>query len=90
MPAGVRGRFTADTFRDPVLRFLLDGLGRGTVFLALTIGMAVFKGALVGSMRRMLPYIGTVSAVMLLVAGAFIVYYWLTIGELLERIQAAA
>ena len=88
--AVIGGTFTASTFLDSVFQFLLYGLGMGTVILALTIGMAVFKGALVGSMRRMLPYIGTVSAVMLLVAGAFIVYYWLTIGELLERIQAAA
>ena len=88
--AVIGGTFTAGTFLDSVLQFLLYGLGMGTVILALTIGMAVFKGALVGSLRKMLPYIGTISAVMLLVAGAFIVYYWLTIGELLERIQGAA
>ena len=87
--AVIGGTFTADTFLESVFQFLLYGLGMGTVILALTIGMAVFKGALVGSLRRMLPYVGTISAVMLLVAGAFIVYYWLTIGELLERIQRA-
>ena len=88
--AVIGGTFTAGTFLDSVLQFLLYGLGMGTVILALTIGMAVFKGALVGSLRKMLPYVSTISAVMLLVAGAFIVYYWLTIGELLERIQGAA
>ena len=88
--AVIGGTFTAGTFLDSVLQFLLYGLGMGTVILALTIGMAVFKGALVGQLRKMLPYVGTISAVMLLVAGAFIVYYWLTIGELLERIQGAA
>ena len=88
--AVIGGTFTAGTVLESVLQFLLYGLGMGTVILALTIGMAVFKGALVGQLRKMLPYISTISAVMLLVAGAFIVYYWLTIGELLERIQGAA
>ena len=61
----------------------------GSVILALTIGMALFKGAATGALRKALPHVGTISAVMLLVAGTFIVYYWLTIGELLERIRGA-
>ena len=84
--AVIGGAFTADTFLDSLLQFALYGFGMGTVILALTIAIAVFKGAMVGSLRRLLPYVGTISAVMLLVAGAFIVYYWLTIGELFERI----
>jgi cytochrome c-type biogenesis protein len=87
--AVIGGTFTADTFLDTTLQFLLYGFGMGTVILLLTIGMAVARGAMVGGLRRVLPYVGTISAVMLLVSGAFIVYYWLTIGELLERIQTA-
>lgn len=85
--AVIGGTFTADTFLDSLLQFMLYGFGMGTVILTLTVGMAVFKGAMVGGLRKMLPYVGTISAVMLLVSGAFIVYYWLTIGRLLERIQ---
>lgn len=87
--AVIGGTFTADTFLDTSLQFLLYGFGMGTVILLLTVGMAVARGAMVGGLRRVLPYVGTISAVMLLVSGAFIVYYWLTIGELLERIQNA-
>ena len=87
--AVIGGTFTADTFLDSLLQFLLYGFGMGTVILVLTVGMAIFKGAMIGGLRRMLPYLGTVSAIMLLVSGAFIVYYWLTIGELLERIQGS-
>lgn len=87
--AVIGGTFTADTFLDTLLQFLLYGFGMGTVILMLTVGMAVARGAMVGGLRRVLPYVGTISAVMLLVSGAFIVYYWLTIGELLERIQTA-
>ena len=85
--AVIGGTFTAETFLDSVLQFVLYGLGMGSVILALTIGMALFKGAIATGLRKALPHVGTISAVMLLVAGTFIVYYWLTIGELLERIR---
>ncbi len=85
--AVIGGTFTADTFLDSMLQFLLYGLGMGSVILALTVGMAVFKTAAVGGLRRALPYVGTASAVLLLISGSFIVYYWLTLGELLERIR---
>ena len=87
--AVIGGTFTAETFLDSVLQFVLYGLGMGSVILTLTIGMALFKGAVAGGLRKALPHVGTISAVMLLIAGTFIVYYWLTIGELLERIQGA-
>ena len=88
--AVIGGTFTADTFLDSLLQFLLYGLGMGSVILVLTAGMAVFKGAMVGGLRKVLPHVGAISAVMLLVSGAFIVYYWLTIGELLARIRGSA
>ncbi len=87
--AVIGGTFTAETFLDSVWQFVLYGLGMGSVILALTIGMALFKGAMTGVLRKALPHIGTISAVMLLIAGTFIVYYWLTLGELLERIRGA-
>jgi cytochrome c biogenesis protein CcdA len=85
--AVIGGTFTADTFLDSLLQFVLYGFGMGTVILVLTVGMAVFKGAMVGGLRKMLPHVAMISAVMLLVSGTFIVYYWLTIGELMERIR---
>ena len=87
--AVIGGTFTAETFLDSVLQFILYGVGMGSVILALTIGMALFKEAVASGLRKALPHVGTISAVMLLIAGTFIVYYWLTIGELLERIQGA-
>lgn len=85
--AVIGGTFTAETFLDSVWQFVLYGLGMGSVILALTLGMALFKGAMTGVLRKVLPHVGTISAVMLLIAGTFIVYYWLTLGELLERIR---
>ena len=81
--------FTADTFLYFLLQLSLYGMGMGSVILALTLNIAVFRGAMVRGLRRALPHIGTISAVLLLLSGAFLVYYWLTIGLLLERIQDA-
>ncbi len=64
-------------------QFFLYGLGMGMVILALTVGMAVFKGAMVGALRKALPYIQPVGSWLMVVAGAYIVFYWLTIGGLL-------
>ncbi|MEK9659611.1 MAG: cytochrome c biogenesis protein CcdA, partial [Chloroflexota bacterium] len=83
------GTFTAGTALDSLAGFLLYGAGMGAVILVLTLSMALFKGAATRALRRLLPVVGTVSAVLLLASGAFIVYYWLTIGGLLERIGAA-
>ena len=60
----------------------LFALGMGTVIIALTVGMALFKGAMVGALRKTLRFIQPVSSLLMLSAGAYIVFYWLTIGGL--------
>lgn len=61
----------------------LYGLGMGTVIVTLTVATALFRTALTTRLRRVLPYIDTIGTVALFVAGAYLVYYWLTIGGLL-------
>ncbi len=63
--------------------FLLFALGMGLVIIALTLGMAFFKSAMVGALRKALPYIQPVGAWLMVIAGMYIVFYWLTIGGLL-------
>lgn len=75
-----------NTLIGSVVSFLLFGLGMGTVILVLTVAMALFKGALVGALRRILPYTQPISAALMILAGSYIVFYWLTEGELLDRI----
>ena len=82
--AMVGSSFTGATFLNSVLQFLLYGLGMGSVILVLTLSMAVFRSAMAGALRKAMPYVQRISAAMLLLAGAFIVYYWLTIGGLLD------
>ena len=64
-------------------QFFLYAFGMGLVIIVLTLGMAFFKGAMVGALRKALPYIQPVGSWLMVVAGAYIVFYWLTIGGLL-------
>ena len=63
-------------------QLFLYGLGMGSVIMALTIGIALFQGAMVGALRNTLGFVQRVSPVLMLVAGSYIVFYWLTIGGL--------
>ena len=64
-------------------QFILYALGMGAVIITLTVGMALFKGAMVGGMRKAMPYIQPVGTWLMLIAGTYIVFYWLTIGNVL-------
>lgn len=67
-------------------QFVLYALGMGLVVMLLTVVIGLFKGALVGRLRRTLPYVQPVSALLMVLAGSYIVFYWLSIGGLLSRI----
>ena len=80
----VGGSIAVSNLPFSVGQLVLYGLGMGSIIMALTLSMAFFKSALVRLLRRVQPHIRTVSSLLLLAAGAYIVYYWLTIGGLLD------
>ena len=63
--------------------FLLFALGMGLVIMALTLGMAFFKTAMDGALKKALPYIQPLGSGLMVISGTYIVFYWLTIGGLL-------
>jgi cytochrome c biogenesis protein CcdA len=63
---------------DAVGQFVLFGTGMGTVLAALTIATAWFGDGLLGRAQRLRQHVGWASAVLLWLAGAYVVYYWLT------------
>jgi len=69
------------------LQFVLYALGMGLVISVLTLGVAFFKQAVLRYARKVLPYVQPASALLLLVAGAYIIYYWLTLGGLLGALR---
>ena len=80
----VVGISVADTNVSSVVsNFFLFALGMGIVILALTLGIAFFKGTMVGIVRKALPYVQPFGSFLMVVAGAYLVFYWLTIGDVL-------
>ncbi len=67
-------------------QFILYALGMGFVITMFTLSTAIFKSALLANIRGISRYVQPVSGVLLLLAGAYIVYYWLSLGGLLETI----
>ena len=70
--------------------FIAYGLGMGFVISLLTLAIALFKGAMVGALRGMLPHVQRVSAAFMILAGTYLVFYWLTSGGLLNRLPLVA
>jgi cytochrome c-type biogenesis protein len=63
---------------DAIWQFVLFGIGMGTVLAVLTIATAWTGDGLIRRARTLGRYIGWASAVLLWLAGAYVVYYWLT------------
>ena len=62
-------------------QFLAYALGMTFIITVLTIGIAVFKGAMVNQIRRIMPYVHPISAGVLILVGGYLIFYWLTVGE---------
>lgn len=71
--------FTQTTFLAGFAAFLSYGLGMSLVLIAITVAMALGKETLVRKLRGAAPYINPISAVVMISAGGFIVWYWATI-----------
>jgi cytochrome c-type biogenesis protein len=67
---------------NAVGQFLLFGVGMGIVITVLTITTAWFGDGLVKRARAIGRHIGWASAVLLWLAGAYVIYYWLTTTRL--------
>ncbi len=80
--AVVTSSFTNEGFVRGMIQFLSYAGGMTFLIMILTIAVALFKSALVNQLRRFLPYINAVSAGILIVVGAYLIFYWLTEGDL--------
>ena len=83
----VGSSLSSGAFAEGMIQFLWYILGTGTVFLLLTIGVAFIKGAVMVSFlrRSVVPHVHFISALILIIAGVYISYYWLTSGLLLQE-----
>ena len=83
----VGGSLAVSGFAAASMQFVSYALGMGLVILFLTLTIAMFKGAAVGQLRAALPYVERVSALLMIGAGAYIVYYWLIKGGLIDTLS---
>ncbi len=74
--AVVGGGISADGFFSGAGRFFGYGLGMASVFLALTVALALFKQGVVTKLKATVPYVQLASAILLVLAGGYMIYYW--------------
>jgi cytochrome c biogenesis protein CcdA len=71
---------TSTTFRHQSIvsgtaTFVVYGLGMGSLVVFLTIATALAKTSVSRGLRRLLPHVHRISAVLLLLSGAYVTYY---------------
>jgi cytochrome c biogenesis protein CcdA len=65
-------------------QFMGYALGMGTLLAVITIGTALFREAMERWLRRLMPYVHRVSALFLIGAGVYLIYYWLVSVDVLS------
>jgi cytochrome c-type biogenesis protein len=63
-------------------QFIGYALGMGTSVFVVVIGSVVARRAMAGWLRTLMPHIHRLSAMFLIGAGAYLIYYWLFLGGL--------
>jgi cytochrome c-type biogenesis protein len=63
-------------FLSSFSQFIAYSLGMGTILVAVTLGTTLFRGTVVRWLRVAIPYVHRMSALFLLGAGAYLIYYW--------------
>jgi cytochrome c-type biogenesis protein len=74
--AVVAGTITSADLASGVATFVAYGAGMSLVLVAVTIGMALSRGTFVQRMRRASRHVDRAAAVLLVVAGVYITFYW--------------
>jgi len=87
--AVVGSAFTSGDFLAATTQFILYALGMGAVVIGVTIAVALFRDSLVKRAQAAMRYVQPASAALLLLAGAYIIYYWLTLGGVLSTVGFA-
>ncbi|NQW17253.1 MAG: cytochrome c biogenesis protein CcdA [Chloroflexi bacterium] len=82
----ISSSLASGSFLDAAGQFLVYALGMSFVITALTLSLALAQNQVSQGLRRVLPHTNMISSVLLLIAGGYIVFYWLTEGGLAEKI----
>jgi len=58
-------------------QFIGYALGMGSILIAVTLGAALFRGTVARWLRNSLPYVHRTSALFVVGAGGYLIYYWI-------------
>jgi cytochrome c biogenesis protein CcdA len=72
----VAGQVTQTNFLSGLVTFLTYGLGMALVLVALAVALALGKSSIVNRFRSAMKYVNTISGVILVLAGLYIVWFW--------------
>jgi cytochrome c-type biogenesis protein len=78
------GSLATASIGSTLVQMALYGLGMGLVITMLTIAVALFRESMQRWMKQAMRWVEPIGTLFLFVAGMYIVYYWLTIGGLLN------
>ncbi len=78
----VTSSFGREGILSGLIQFVAYAGGMAFLIMLVTIGIALFKSAILNPLRRSMQYVERASAIILAVVGAYLVFYWLTEGDL--------
>ncbi len=71
-------------FTSGLLQFVSFALGMGFIIAFVTLGSALFKETVNRWLHRLVPVIARLSGLLLILAGGYILYFWFSVGDLLN------
>lgn len=72
----VASQVTQSNLISGLLTFVVYGMGMALVLLALTVALALGKASIVSRFRSAMKHVNTVSGVILIFAGVYVVWFW--------------
>lgn len=79
----VGGGLATQGLMQSFVQFVSYALGMGLVLVAVTLASALLRGSLVKRMKRFFPYIQRASAMFLVGAGLYLIYYWVFFADVI-------
>jgi cytochrome c-type biogenesis protein len=77
----VGSSLTSQGLLGSLSQFVGYALGMGTILVAVTLGAALFQGTVARALRKALPYVHRTSALFMVGAGAYLIYYWVFFAD---------
>lgn len=65
-----------------LLQFISYALGMGFIIALITLGSALFRETVNRWLHRVVPLVARINSLLLIFAGAYLLYYWFTTGDL--------